>query len=272
MTLSGRLDESVRAVRARSELVPEVAIVLGSGLGSLAGEVESPARVPYSEIPHFPRPRVEGHAGELLLGRLAGKRVAVLSGRVHSYEGHAIGDVVYPVRLAGRLGARVIVLTNASGGIRNDLAPGSLLLLTDHLNLTGENPLAGPNEDPLGPRFVDLSETYSRRLIELARRAARETGVEVKTGVYAWLRGPSYETPAEIRMLRTIGADATGMSTVPEAIAARHMGLEVLGISVVTNRAAGLSEGPLSHDEVIETGRAARDRLARLVKGFLALV
>jgi len=250
---------------------PKIAVVLGSAQASFAEALADRTAVAYGEIPGWPVPRVAGHAGELAVGRCAGKRVAALCGRVHLYEGWTPQQVVFGVRVMGLLGVKVLVLTNAAGAIRETFRPGMQVLITDHINLQGMNPLTGPNDDNLGPRFPDMSEAYDRGLLDTAREAAREAGVETGEGVYAAMLGPSFETPAEIRFLRTIGADLAGMSTVPEVIAARHMGMRVLAVSTVTNMAAGLQQR-LSHEEVLETGKASAEALRRLLEAFLARV
>ena len=266
------LDAAVRFVRAKTPLVPALGIVAGSGLGALAGLVEEAVRIPYGEIPHALAPTVIGHAGELVLGRLAGLPVAVLSGRVHGYEGHTVEEVVFNVRLVARLGATRFLVTNAAGGVDAWLKPGSLCRIVDHLNLTGKNPLTGPNIAALGPRFPDMSHAYHPELGALLERAAGRAGVVLYAGVYAGLSGPSYETPAEIRMLRTLGAALVGMSTVHEVTALVHMGVKVAGLSCVTNLAAGVSSEPLDHAEVAETANQAGPKLLALVQAFAALV
>jgi len=248
---------------------PKVAIVLGSAQAAVAEAVTDRVVIPYGEIPGWPVPRVVGHAGELIVGQAGGKRVAVLSGRVHLYEGWTPQQVVFGVRVMGLLGVKVLILTNAAGGIRETYRPGMQVFLTDHINLQGMNPLTGPNDDSLGPRFPDMSEAYDRELLALARQTARELGMETGEGVYAAMLGPSFETPAEIRYLRTIGADLAGMSTVAEVIAARHMGMRVLAISTVTNMAAGM-QARLSHEEVLETGKASAAELKRFLEAYLA--
>ena len=252
-------------VAGRLTARPELAVVLGSGLGDFAERVTDALVLPYGEIPGWPPTTVVGHAGKLVIGTVRGRRVAVLAGRAHFYEGHPMSTVVFPTRVAARLGARAIILTNAAGGINTSFSQGALMVIDDHLNLVGTSPLIGPNDERFGPRFPDMSQLYSPRLRELADRAAARVGLTLAHGVYAGLHGPSYETPAEIRYLRTIGADAVGMSTVPEAIAARHMGLEVLGLSCITNMAAGVSAGELVHTEVMETAR-------RVLADFIALL
>ena len=263
------LEEAVGWLRERTSLSPRVGVVLGSGLGGFASCLTDRVEIPYETIPHWPVSTAEGHAGRLVLGRLGELPVAVMAGRVHLYEGYRPDQVVFGVRVLGRLGARALVLTNAAGGINPAFQRGLLVLISDHINLQGANPLVGPNEESLGPRFPDMTEAYSVRLRQIARETAAELGIPVAEGVYAAMLGPSYETPAEIRFLRIIGADLVGMSTVPEVIAARHMGLSVLAISCVTNMAAGLAPGPLSHREVLETGEIVRDRLSRLLEALL---
>lgn len=247
-----------------------IALVLGSGLSGYAAGLPGATEIPYSSIPGFPVPSVEGHSGSLYSAPVGERGVLVLAGRVHTYEGWAMEDVVFGVRTAVLAGCSEVVLTNAAGGVGESMAPGDLVLISDHLNLTGRNPLVGANDDRLGPRFPDMSEVYSPRLRSVAHDAAAAAGLELREGVYAWFLGPSYETPAEVQMAKRLGADLVGMSTVPEAIAARHMGAEVLGISLVTNLAAGISEAPLSHSEVQQTADAARDRFTALLDRFLA--
>ena len=245
-----------------------LAVVLGSGLGDYASTLPDSIAVPYAEIPAWPVPTVAGHSGTLYSADVNGP-ILVLAGRVHMYEGRPLDEVVFGVRVAITAGAGIIVLTNAAGGVADDLRPGDLVLISDHLNLTGRNPLTGPNDERIGPRFPDLTDVYSPALRDLARTAGRRANVQLGEGVYAWLSGPSYETPAEIRMVRTLGGDLVGMSTVPEAIAARHMGATVLGISLVTNLAAGISPTPLTHEEVQETASMARDRFTKLLDHLL---
>ena len=266
MSESERIEKALEFLRLFAPAPPRIALVLGSGLGDFADKIEG-ARVPTGDIPGWPRSTVEGHAGQLVLGK---NGVAALSGRVHLYEGYGAREVVFPVRTLLALGARTIVLTNAAGALDPRFAPGELVLVADHLNLTGESPLVGPHESRLGPRFPDLSTAYDPGLRSAAQRAAGQAGLgTLREGVYAGLRGPSYETPAEVRMLRTLGADLVGMSTVLETIAAVHMGARVLGISCVANLAAGLSPRPLSHGEVLEAGRKAAPRLVALLEGVV---
>ena len=264
-----QVDEAAQSLRLRWGTLPETAIVLGSGLGDFADNLLDAMVTPYGEVPHWPASQVVGHAGRLVVGRVAGKRVAALSGRVHFYEGHGLATVVFATRVMGRLGVKQIVLTNAAGGINTSFAQGALMIIDDHINFLGTNPLVGANEDRFGLRFPDMSEVYSARLRKIAHEAARAKGVPVSHGVYVAVHGPSYETPAEIRAFRTLGADAVGMSTVPEAIAARHMGMEVLGISCTTNMAAGVLPQPLVHEEVMETARRVRGSFIALLEGII---
>ena len=270
MTLTAaHIREAAEFIRGKTAHAPEIGLILGSGLGVLADHVEDAAVISYEDIPHFPLSTVEGHAGELVIGRLAGRTVVIMRGRFHMYEGYGPELTAFPVRVMKALGARTLVVTNAAGGINTSFEPGDLMLISDHLNLTGRNPLVGPNDGELGPRFPDMSEAYSRRLRAIAGETAREQGLSLREGVYAGLLGPSYETPAEIRMLRALGADAVGMSTVAEVIAARHAGLEVLGISCISNMAAGILDQPLSHDEVMETTERVKSRFLALVTGVI---
>jgi purine-nucleoside phosphorylase len=271
-TFSSRLDQLAAAVRTRTPLVPQLGIVLGSGLGALADELTDATAVPFAELPGWPPASAPGHAGRLLLGRLDGVPVVCLQGRLHLYEGNPERLVVEPVLLMGRLGAKVILLTNAAGGVNAAWPAGTLMLISDHLNLTGRSPLIGVNEEELGPRFPDFVDAWSPRLRALVHRAATEEGIDLQEGVYAGLTGPTYETPAEVRMLRTMGADAVGMSTVLEAIAARWAGLEIVGISLVTNPGAGVTGEPLSHEEVLAAAAEAGPRFIRLVRRFVRLV
>lgn len=264
-----QIQEACEYIESRTPVRPRAAVVLGSGLGGFAGELAERVEILYAEIPHWPCSTAVGHAGRLIIGTLAGLPVAVLSGRAHLYEGYTPQQVVFGVRVMASLGVRSLVFTNAAGGINLSLERGGLVLISDHINLQGSNPLVGPNEDALGPRFPDMSEAYSRRYREIAREVARELSIPLLEGVYAAVLGPSYETPAEIRYLRTIGADVVGMSTVPEVIAANHMGVPCLAISCVTNMAAGVLPQKIRHEEVLETGAAVRETLAALLKAVL---
>jgi purine-nucleoside phosphorylase len=263
------VNETAAWLRERGVGTPDVAIVLGSGLGDFADALQDGRTTPYGDIPHWPATSVVGHAGRLALGSLAGRRVATLSGRVHFYEGHAMSTVTFATRVLGTLGVRTLILTNAAGGINVAFEPGTLMLIEDHINLLGTNPLIGPNDERFGPRFPDMSEVYSIRLRTLAAEAAASQGLSLARGIYVAVHGPSYETPAEIRYLRTIGADAVGMSTVPEALVARHMGIEVLGISCITNAAAGVLPKPLVHDEVMEVAKRVGTRFSKLLEGVV---
>ncbi len=262
-----RLDAAADGIRRRADTTPLVGLVLGSGLGAFAANLSDRIAIPYAKIRGFPvSTGVVGHAGELVLGRVGGVSVAVLSGRVHYYEGRSMAEVVFPSRVLARLGVRAVVLTNAAGGVRLTFRPGDLMLLTDHINLFGDHPLIGPNEDALGPRFPDMSHVYDPDLARVLKAAARAARIPLREGVYLGNSGPSYETPAEIRAFRKLGADAVGMSTVPEAIALRHAGVRVAGISTITNMAAGILKKPLIHEEVLETTRRVGDRFVRLLK------
>lgn len=269
MSVLAVLDEAVRAVRARTDHSPVLGVVLGSGLGAWAEGLDGAVSIPYSEIPGMPVSTVQGHAGKLWLGQSKGVTVACLQGRVHMYEGHEPERAVFGARLLARLGAKAVLLTNAAGGLSPWFAAGDLMLLRDHLNLMFKNPLIGPNDPALGPRFPDMTNTYDPALGAATRSAALALGIRLHEGVYAGLLGPSYETPAEIRMLRTLGADAVGMSTVPEAIALRHMRVPVTGISCITNLAAGISPVELSHAEVEEAANHARPRFVALVSAWI---
>ena len=266
ITLYDRASEAARYVQAKAHSrAPRVAVVLGSGLGGVADAVEDAIDIPYGEIPHFVTSTVEGHDGKLIIGSCGGIDVVLMKGRLHFYEGYSMEDVTLPVRVFSIMGIQSLILTNAAGGTAPHLSPGSLMVITDHINMMGENPLRGPNDERFGPRFQDLTEVYTPAYVEAAHEAAREIGVVLHEGVYMALRGPSYETPAEIRMVRKLGADAVGMSTVPEATVARHCGIKVLAISCITNIAAGLSTGEINHNEVIEVGARAGKQLAELI-------
>ncbi len=265
MDLYERIMDTVGFIKKNCPLAPRVGVVLGSGLGELADSVAEPTAIAYADIPHFKSASVAGHAGRLVLGKIGPTTVAILQGRLHYYEGHDIGDVVFPVRVLAKLGIQSLLLTNAAGGINRAFQPGDLMIIRDHINLTGLNPLRGANDERLGPRFPDMSAAYDPAFQEIIASALADIGLPARRGVYAGLIGPSYETPAEIRMLAALGADAVGMSTVSEAICARHMGLRVAGISCITNLAAGLSAQPLSHREVTETGERVKNDFVRLL-------
>jgi purine-nucleoside phosphorylase len=265
-----RLDALEAAVRVRTALVPELGIVLGSGLGGLADDLEDSVAIPFAELPGWPAATAPGHVGRLLLGRLGGNRVALLQGRFHLYEGHDPGLVVQPILLFARLGAKAVLLTNTAGGLDPSIGPGTLMAISDHINLTGRNPLIGPNAATIGARFPDLTDAWNPRLRARLLAAAATEGVHMAEGIYVGLSGPNYETPAEVRMLAQLGAHAVGMSTVLECIAARWAGLEVVGVTLVTNAGAGYSGEPLTHDEVLAAGAEAGPRLARVIRRFVA--
>ena len=263
------VDAAAELIRGRTSLEPRVAVVLGSGLGGFADELEEPVEIAYGEIPGWPVSTALGHAGKLALGEIGSVPLAVMRGRAHLYEGFSAAEVVFGVRVLARLGVRTIVLTNACGGVREDLAPGQLVLVSDHINLQGSSPLIGPNDESLGPRFVDMSDAYDFGLRAAAQAAATRLGFELPEGVYAAWLGPAFETPAEIRFSRAIGADLVGMSTVPEVLAARHMGLRCLAISCVTNMAAGVLPEPIDHEQVLAVGASAQGRLTALLRELL---
>ena len=267
-----RAEHATRVIRSRISVEPRIALVLGSGLGGFADDFEEAVNIPYEDIPGFVRSTAQGHAGQLVIGKIDSVPVLAMQGRVHYYEGYSLDEVTFPVRTFGLLGVKTLVLTNAAGGINVQLTQGALMVISDHLNLMGVNPLRGPNEERFGPRFPDMTAVYSPELQELVIDEARSIGVELRRGIYGALSGPSYETPAEIHLLRALGADAVGMSTVPEAIVARHMGLEVLGISCITNMAAGISDEPINHEEVMATGDSVRETFAELLRRVIAAI
>lgn len=263
------IKEAAAYIRGQKGVEPQVGLILGSGLGVLAELIENPVSIPYTDIPHFPVSTVEGHEGELLLGTIHDRPVVLMKGRFHMYEGYGPEVTAFPVRVMKELGVKSLLVTNAAGGINTSFEPGDLMLISDHLNMTGTNPLIGPNDPELGVRFPDMSQAYSRQIRQLAKEVAVGQGIALREGVYAGLLGPTYETPAEIVMLRTLGADAVGMSTVSEVIVARHAGLEVLGISCISNMAAGILDQPLSHDEVMETAEKVREKFLALVMAII---
>ena len=267
-----RAEHATRVIRSRISVEPRIALVLGSGLGGFADDFEEAVGIPYEDIPGYVRSTAQGHAGRLVCGKIDGVPVLAMQGRVHYYEGYSLEEVTFAIRTFGLLGVKTLVLTNAAGGINVQLTQGALMVISDHLNLMGVNPLRGPNDERFGPRFPDMSTVYSHELQELVVDEAKAIGVEVRRGIYGALSGPSYETPAEIHLLRTIGADAVGMSTVPEAIVARHMGLEVLGISCITNMAAGISDEPINHEEVMATGDRVRETFAELLRRVIGAI
>lgn len=265
-------EHAARIVRSRTKLEPRIAIVLGSGLGGFADEFDDAVGIPYEEITGFARSTAQGHAGRLVIGTIDEVPVVAMQGRVHYYEGYSLEQVTFPIRTFKLLGVKTLILTNASGGINVQLSQGALMVISDHLNLMGDNPLRGPNDERFGPRFPDMSAVYSAELQEIVIEEAKPIGVEVRRGIYGALSGPSYETPSEIHLLRNLGADAVGMSTVPEAIVARHMGIEVLGISCITNMAAGIGDEPINHEEVMATGDRVRDVFALLLQRVVGRV
>ncbi|WP_338551802.1 purine-nucleoside phosphorylase [Paenibacillus sp. KS-LC4] len=269
---AAQIKEAAAYIAGRTNLLPEVGLIMGSGLGVLGDHLENPVTIAYKDIPHFPVSTVEGHAGELLIGTLSDRPVLLMRGRFHMYEGYGPELTAFPVRVMKALGVSTLLVTNAAGGVNLAFQSGNLMLISDHLNMTGKNPLIGPNDNELGVRFPDMSEAYSKRLRGIARELAASQGLVLAEGVYAGLLGPTYETPAEIRMLRILGADAVGMSTVAEVITARHAGIEVLGISCITNMAAGILDQPLNHEEVMETAERVRSEFLDLVKGLVPLI
>jgi purine-nucleoside phosphorylase len=264
-----RAEAAARFLLKQTKLRPKIALVLGSGLGAFADEFAGATRIPYAKIPNFPRSTAIGHAGQLVIGKVDGIEVAAMQGRVHLYEGYSVKDVAFPIRVFARMGVKAAILTNAAGGIKKDFTQGRLVVLSDHINLQGVNPLSGPNDENFGARFPDMSVAYDKRFRELARAEGRLLGIELGEGVYAALAGPSYETPAEIRYLKTIGADLVGMSTVPEVIAAHHSGMRVLGISCVTNAAAGILDQPLDHHEVLQTAERVKGQFIALLRAVI---
>ncbi|HKP45781.1 MAG TPA: purine-nucleoside phosphorylase [Pyrinomonadaceae bacterium] len=268
--LYARAERAANLIRSRAPRECRIGLVLGSGLGGFAGEFSDSVAIPYQEIPGFASSTAQGHAGRLVVGKVGDNNVVAMQGRVHFYEGYSLEQVTFPIRALKLIGVDTLILTNASGGVNVQLSQGALMVISDHLNLMGVNPLRGPNDDRFGPRFPDMTDVYSRELQELAIDEARELQVPLRRGVYAALAGPSYETPAEIHMLRAFGADAVGMSTVPEAIVARQSGMKVLGISCITNMAAGISEQPINHQEVMETGERVREKFAQLLRRIIS--
>ena len=265
-----RASRTADVIRDAVDVTPKVAMILGSGLGALADEIDGTTAIDYADLPGFPVSAVEGHAGQLVVGQLEGVPVAIMQGRAHYYEGWSMREVTFPIRVFARLGIDHLVVTNSAGGANADFVPGDLMIIGDHLNLTGDNPLRGPNEEGFGPRFPDMTDPYDGELRKMIRSVASDMDVDIKQGVYAGLAGPTYETPAEVKMVRTAGGDAVGMSTVPEVIVANHCGMKVAGISCITNMAAGLSATKLSHDEVKETADRVRETFTGLVRTFAA--
>ena len=267
-----RAEHAARVIRSRTTDTIRIALVLGSGLGGFADDFDDPVAIPYEDIPGFPRSTAAGHAGRLVIGKVEQVPVVAMQGRVHFYEGYSLEQVTFPIRVFQLLGIKTLILTNAAGGVNVQLSQGALMVLSDHLNLMGDNPLRGPNDSRFGPRFPDMTTAYSPELQEIVIEEARALGVEVRRGVYAALAGPSYETPSEIHMLRNLGADAVGMSTVPEVIVARQMDLEVLGISCITNLAAGITDAPINHEDVMATGDRVREMFTGLMRRVVARV
>lgn len=267
-----KIKESANFVKNNISIMPEIGVILGSGLGDLAEEIENKEIIKYSDIPNMPASTIKGHKGQFVVGTLKGKKVIMMQGRVHYYEGNKMSDVVLPVYIMKQLGVKNLIVTNAAGGVNENYNPGDLMLIEDHINFSFNNPLIGENDEEIGPRFPDMSQAYSKKLIMLAEEEAKKLGFSFQNGVYAMMTGPCYETPAEIRMLRKLGADAIGMSTVPEVIAANHCGIKVLGISCITNMAAGILEQPLNHKEVIETSNKVRAEFISLLKSILAAI
>ena len=264
-----RADRAAKYILSKTKLRPKIALVLGSGLGAFADDLDGAVRIPYEKIPGFPRSTAVGHVGRLVIGHAGNIAIAAMQGRVHFYEGYTPKEVVFPMRVFGRMGIRSVILTNAAGGINLEFKQGALIAIRDHIDLQGANPLIGPNDDRFGPRFPDMTQAYWKSYRETALAEAKRLGIELHEGVYAALSGPSYETPAEIRHLRTIGADLVGMSTVPEVIVARHMGIRVLGISCVTNMAAGILDQPIDHAEVMETGERVKSQFVALLRAII---
>lgn len=264
-----RAERAAKFVLSKTKLRPKIALVLGSGLGAFADDFSEAVKVPYARIPDFPVSTAIGHAGNLVIGKVGDIAVAGMQGRVHFYEGYSMAEVAFPVRVLGRMGVKAVVLTNAAGGINTEYKQGCLVVIRDHINLHGSNPCTGPNDERLGPRFFDMTTAYDRAYRDIALEEGRKLGIDIQQGVYCILNGPSYETPAEIRAMRTLGADLAGMSTIPEVIAARHMGIRVLGISCVTNMAAGVLDQPINHEEVLETGERVKTQFVALLRAVI---
>ncbi|MDU3087613.1 MAG: purine-nucleoside phosphorylase [Peptoniphilus harei] len=263
------MNKSIDYIKGKIKNQPEIGIVLGSGLGDFADAIEDKIEIPYTEIPGFPVSTVKGHDGKLIFGKINSKEVCVMKGRIHYYEGYDIKEVVYPIEVLAGLGIETLILTNAAGGVNTEFEPADLMIINDHINLMGKNPLIGPNDENLGPRFPDMTDLYNKDLIEVAEKSAKKLGTDIKEGVYMYFTGPSYETAAEVRMARILGADAVGMSTVPEAIIARHRGLKILGISTITNMSTGILDTPLDHTEVVEVGQEVAGKFKELLKEII---
>lgn len=263
------MSKSIDYIKGKIKNQPEIGIVLGSGLGDFADSIEDKIEIPYTEIPGFPVSTVKGHDGKLIFGKINSKEVCVMKGRIHYYEGYDIKEVVYPIEVLAGLGIKTLILTNAAGGVNTDFEPADLMIINDHINLMGKNQLIGPNDEDLGPRFPDMTDLYNKDLIEVAEKSAKKLGIDIQEGVYMYFTGPSYETAAEVRMARILGADAVGMSTVPEAIIARHRGLKILGISTITNMSTGILDTPLDHTEVVEVGQEVAGKFKELLKEII---
>lgn len=260
-----KIKEAVDFIISKTTYLPKIGLVLGSGLGGLADRIQNPTIIRYEDIPGFPKSTVEGHAGQLVIGELSGKTVVAMQGRFHFYEGYSLRDVTFPIRVMIGIGIESLIVTNAAGGANTDFTPGDLMIIRDHINFTGQNPLIGENLSQLGPRFVDMSKPYNREYINLAQETGKKLGLDLKEGVYMWFTGPTYETPAEVKLARILGADAVGMSTVPEVIVANHQGIKILGISCITNMASGILDQPLNHEEVVETSMKVKDNFEKLL-------
>jgi len=269
MDMYEKIQQAKNHIESKIDVAPRIGMILGSGLGDLADTLERKQTIPYKEIPHFPMSKASGHAGELVIGSIEGRCVVAMKGRIHFYEGVSLEELTFPVRVMHALGVRTLIITNACGAVNERFQPGELMIITDHLNLVGINPLIGDNDERLGPRFPDLTDVYSKKMRTLAKSVASRLGISIYEGVYAWWSGPAYETKAEIRMIRMLGADAVGMSTVPEAIVAAHAGIETLGISCLTNMAAGILDQKLSHEEVLETAARVKEKFSRLIVSIL---
>lgn len=267
--LFDKIQESASYIKSKTDIIPTIGLILGSGLGVLADEIENPVQISYDEIPNFHVSTVEGHKGQLVIGQLQGKNVIAMQGRFHYYEGYAMQETTFPIRVMKALGVETVFVTNAAGGVNKGFKPGDLMIITDHINLGGYNPLIGANDDRLGVRFPDMSKAYTPEYIEVTRQCAKDLDINIKEGIYTFFTGPTYETPAEVIMARIMGADAVGMSTVPEVIVASHSNLKVVGISCITNMAAGILDQPLNHEEVIETTQRVKQEFLSLVKSIV---
>lgn len=269
MELLSKIKESTEFIKEKTQIKPQIGLILGSGLGTLAEEIENPTIIEYKDIPHFPTSTVKGHKGRLVIGELEGKKVIAMQGRFHYYEGYSLQEVTFPVRVMKALGVEKMIVTNAAGGVNKEFIPGDLMVIEDHINFAFDNPLIGKNYEELGPRFPDMSHAYSEKLVDIAFKVGEQLGIQLRKGTYVFMSGPTYETPAEVKMVSFLGGDAVGMSTVPEVLIAVHSGIEVLGISCITNMAAGILDQPLDHSEVIETTIKVKNKFIRLVKNVL---